>query len=481
MEIKTPIIPQKQGFTKVGGVHELDLQAICVFAAIGFFLDDDTYWTNEKVLSPASTHTFDTSGQLVRSEPWFQWHYTPRDISFEQALDEFTALFETIVAEQVQDKKVILPLSGGLDSRTQAVALKRLEADVFSYSYAFEHGYLETKIAQQIAKACDFDFKAYTIPIGYLWDTIDTLVKTNQFYSDFTSPRQMAIYHEFEAMGDVFSLGHWGDVLFDSMDLPQLSEAEAVDVLIHKLLKRGGLELASKLWETWELDGTFEHYFRERITSLLHTIQITNTNAKLRAFKSLYWAPRWTSVNLSVFSAKKPITLPYYDDRMCEFICTVPEQFLKHRQLQIAYIKRNAPDLARITWQDQRPFNLYNYRLNTFPYNTLYKVYDKLKRELKAVLGKPYVQRNWELQFLGVDNQSQVRHELLGKGLDQWIPKLLIEDCFHLFYEADRLHYAHTINMLLVLSKFKQLNASATFRQAQCDKLNVTTQRDSTT
>ena len=49
--------------------------------------------------------------------------------------------------------------------------------------------------------------------------------------------------------------------------------------------------------------------------ALLDRIAIQNTSAKVRAFKSMYWAPRWTSINLSVFEAAHPITLPYYDDQ----------------------------------------------------------------------------------------------------------------------------------------------------------------------
>ena len=130
------------------------------------------------------------------------------------------------------------------------------------------------------------------------------------------------------------------------------------------MVKKGGEEFANQLWKLWGLEGNFKSYLEDRITCLLENIQIENTNAKLRAFKSLYWAPRWTSVNLAVFESKLPITLPYYDNRMCEFICTVPEKYLANRQLQIAYIKRKAPELAKITWQEQKPFNLNNYQWN---------------------------------------------------------------------------------------------------------------------
>ena len=243
-----------------------------MFCAIGFFLEEDTFYKDEIVLAPATTYILDENLHAQETKPWFKWYYTPRDITFEQALDEFTNLFETIIKEQTEGKKVILPLSGGLDSRTQAVALKTINSNVSSYSYKFQNGFNEVKIAKQIAQICEFDFVAHTIPKGYLWNVVDKLADVNHCFSDFTSPRQMAIYNQFDNAGDVFSLGHWGDVLFDSMNLPELDESKQVDVLLKKIIKRGGLEFASELWQTWNLPGGFEDYLRSRILEMLKTI-----------------------------------------------------------------------------------------------------------------------------------------------------------------------------------------------------------------
>lgn len=461
MEIKTAIIPKKQTFAKVNAPHELNLEAICVFAAIGFFLDKDTYWKDEIVLAPASIHHLDDNGFLVDSKPWFQWHYTPRDLTFDEAQAEFAHLFETIIKEQTDGKRVILPLSGGLDSRTQAVALKQLNAEVFAYSYKFKNGYNETRIAKQIADAAQFEYRDYEISKGYLWNAIDSLFELNKGYSDFTTPRQMGIFDEYRSMGDVFSLGHWGDVLFDAMNLPQLSKDEEVAVISKKLMKRGGLEFAENLWALWNLEGDFKTYFKTRIEQLLNTININDTNAKLRAFKSIYWAPRWTSINLSVFEAHHPITLPYYDNRMCEFICTVPEAYLKNRQLQMAYIKHKSPELAKIEWQDHRPFNLNNYHLDKMPFNLPYKVLNKSKRMVKGFLNQPYVQRNWELQFLGDENKNELSRYVLNDDFNQWISKSFNQTYLSQFYNENPLQNAHALNILLVLSKFKQTHLNA--------------------
>jgi hypothetical protein len=451
--IKTPIIPSQQTFVKIKGEPEaLDHKAICLFAATGFFWDDSTYWKHKKVLRPGTINEIDNNGYLVSSKPWFKWYYKPRTQSFEVSLQNYQELFEQIIEEQIGDQQAILPLSGGLDSRSQAVALKKLGKKVSSYSYSFQGGYKEHKISQQIAKACDFEFQAFEIPPNYLWDKIDELAEINQCYSEFTHPRQMGVMDELKKMEGLFSLGHWGDVLFDKGGDEGIQDQDLVDYIHKKVIKKGGMELAQSLWKSWGLEGDFKTYLEETTQTLLNRIEIQNTSAKVRAFKSMYWAPRWTSINLSVFAAAHPITLPYYDDRMCELICQLPEAHLADRKLQIDYIKQNNPQVAKIMWQDQKPFNLTNFQKNKVPYNLPYRVVDKLKREVQAKLGKKFIQRNWELQFLGQENERQLESHLFDSNFKDFVDPSVVKDLYTRFKIQDQVFYSHPLSMLLTLS-----------------------------
>jgi tRNA(Ile)-lysidine synthase TilS/MesJ len=457
MNIRTPIIPPKQHV--VGKTTTLDYEAICVFAATGFFLDQDSYFKEQRVLKPACDYQIDKDQQEIISEKsYFKWHYSPKQRSFEQVVDEFADVFETIVKEQVSGKNVILPLSGGLDSRTQAVALHYLGIKTQAFSYAFDGGHDETWYAKKMAKICRFPVQTFSIPQGYLWNSIENLSEMNACYSEFTHPRQMAFVEAYKAMGDVFSLGHWGDVLFDDMGVcSNLSLEEQVSVILKRTIKKGGLELANSLWVNWELKGDFLSYLKMRIHDLLQSINIPeNANAQIRAFKSLYWAPRWTTINLSVFEAARPITMPYYDNRMCEFICSVPEEYLAGRQLQIAYIKKRMPALAELTWEAHRPFNLYNYQYNKMPWNFPYRVFNKLKR---LASNKDFIQRNWELQFLGEDNDKKLQAYLFDNpNLDSLVPTHVRTLFYRKFKEDDSVFYSHSVSMLLTLSVFSTRN-----------------------
>lgn len=450
--VTTSIIPTRQTFAKVNETHALNLEAICVFAAIGFFLDQDTYWKDTVVLKPGTSYQLGENGSILNSESRFKWHYEPRNLPLKKAVDEFTDLFESIIESQTANKSILLPLSGGLDSRTQAVALKYLNADVHAYSYSFTNGYKEHVIGKQIAERCGFDFESFLIPPHYLWDVIDEVANVNGCYSEFINPRQVAVWEVFKRMRGAFSLGHWGDVLFDRGYAAVDEGYSDLDIVYKKLVKKGGVTLAQRLWESWNLSGDFETYLKQRIRDLLDQIDIADKSAKIRAFKSLYWAPRWTSVSLGFFEAMHPIHLPYYHDEMCQFICEIPEVYLADRKIQIQYIKNRNPELAKITWHEHKPYNLYDYHKNKFPNNIPYRIKNKLMRELQGLTGNTYIQRNWELQFLGDKNDAILQKYLFNNDFLQFVGSETVEDIYNKFKTQDAVFYAHAVSMLLTLS-----------------------------
>lgn len=456
--VRTDIFPLES--LAFGKCEQYDYRAICVYAAIGFFLDDDTFWTGLKVAKPASQYSVSESGDIVQKSYW-NWYYEPRNVSLDEAVEEFGFLLEAIIGDQVGGRNVILPISGGLDSRTLAIALHRLGLKTQAYSYEFDGGPPETAYGEKIARVFGFPFRAWTVRAGYLWEDIETLASINQCYAEFTHARQFAFIKEYRQLGDVFCLGHGGDLLFDSMRIPEkLSLDTQVAIALKKIVRRGGRELGEMLWNHWGLSGSFQSYLEERVRHLVEGIRIdTSANARLRAFKSMYWVPRWTNTNLRIFEAARPVALPYYDRRMCDFICTLPEHLLDGRKIQIEYIKRRSKEAAKVTWQARRPFNLYNYEWNRMPYNLPVRMWYKMKNGLAR---RPLIQRNWELQFLGPQNDEHLRRWLFdNKNFVQFISPEVTQYFYRKFTAENPSGYAHAISMLLTLSLFaKQAEAN---------------------
>ncbi len=447
--IKTPIIPVRPKY--IGEEDELDYKAICFFAATNFFLGDSTYFKGFKCLQPGMEYEVDNN-KIVSGKKWFEWYYNPEDKPFDVVVEEFGELFDKISEEETKGRRVILPLSGGLDSRSQATVLQG-NKEVLSYSYDFTGGVKEVKIARQVAAATGFEFMDFLIPKGYLWPKLEDVARWTDYGVDITSSRQAAVLDKLQGKGDVMFIGHWGDVLFDNMNVNDgLSDHDLIEVLKKKIVRKGGLNIAKKLWEVWGLNGNFEKEFDNKLLSLLSDIKIDNNNAKIRAFKSLYWAPRWTSPSLQVFSNYFPIELPYYDDRMCKFICSVDEKYLAARRIQIEYIKRKSPEVAKVAWQTYYPYNLYNYHNFDSLRNFVRRGAKKIHR---IATGKKIVERNWELQFVGQENDKHLNEWLFeNEKFKTLLPASVVKEFYEKFRNGYDVYDFHPVTTLLTLSVF---------------------------
>jgi len=421
-------------------LENINTEAICYWFMTGFFLDgrDFQYNINNE---QESMGTYD------------KWYYKPKNISFEKTVTQFTKLFETLVREKTLSKKIILPLSGGLDSRTLAVALRN-NKNVIAYSYEFEGGVSETKYAKMIADINGWDFHAYVIPKGYLWEKIDELSEINRCRTEFTHPRQMAVIKQISQLGEINLSGSMGDLLFETFpNSKNFKFKNKLDLLRRLLVSPGGEEIAQDFWEHWKIQGSMDNKFNEVIKNLLTNVNIRNTAGAIRAVKAMHYVKNWTNINMKVFSKYNAVYAPYQDEKMCEFVCGIPENYLSGRKIQIEYIKSKSPALAKVPWQ-QYDLDLYNYS----QFNGIYfprRVYRFVNRIIseKIFRKNPLIQRNWELQFLGSQNKEQLQRFLFrNENLYELVPEAIIKKYYDLFSNSDSVKYSHPITMLLTFS-----------------------------
>lgn len=452
MIYRTDIVSSRHERAGIKG--DLDLEAICAFATVGYFLEDRTFYKGYRCLPPASHVEIDDNGAIVGSEQYFKWHYSPRDISLRKAVTEFADLFEGIVSEN-RDDLLIIPISGGLDSRTLVAAARQLGRRFNGYSYAFKNGHDETFYGKKMSEILDFDFKSLIVEEGTLWSYIGDIARTNQCYSEFTNARQYALFNELKSMGGTFLLGHMGDLIFDDMHVVEgISADRLFDIHMSRTVKPSGFKLGQTLWRHWGLSGDFTEYLRASMRTVFDRIDIGESNPKLRAYKSWTHVLRWTSTNLSIFREFGPNLIPYLDNRMIEFICTVPEKWLSGRRIQIEYLKMRSPELSRIPWQSHYPHNLYNYHLDRPPFNLPRRIAGKLERMMTR---RKTVTRNWELQFVGKENEASLSQMLLSdSGFTDWIPPDVSRHFLDAFRRSNSPDSYQPVTMLLTLAAFRK-------------------------
>jgi hypothetical protein len=460
-----PIIPIKQKFYncltdkivnwEFDSKNNLDLKAIASFCYLGFMLDDDTFYDQIKVLRPSTKIILEDNNIKSKEKIW-EWHYNPTQRTLEEILEEFTDIFENIVVNKSNGKKILLPISGGLDSRTLFVPVKGIP-NLTLAAYEFEGGINETRYGKELAECFSLPLYTQKLPKGYLWSKIEKLIKLNNCFSEFTHPRQLAVLDNWKSLGDIVLLGHMGDLLFESQtNAIKCSYDEQLDLLIKNIVRPGGYELASDLWSFWGLDGTFDSYILDRLDKLYGEINIDHPSSRMRAFKSSYYVPRGSSINISIFRELGELVLPYCENEMCKFICTVPERYLKGRKIQIEYIKKHCPEAAYIPWQKYYPLNLYQYQRYNHPVYYPMRAARKLKRIIfnKISNSPELLTRNWELQFLGDYNFFHLKKNLTERNkFNKLIPSSIILDYLKKF-QINPLKYAHPVSMLLTMVVF---------------------------
>ena len=437
--------------------RSFDWPGIVGFLACGFFPGDKTFFADVRILRPACHYVFDEHGLLLTQDRYWQWRHEPEaKRSYDDTVAEFARIFQEVIRDHTGGGRIALPISGGLDSRSTVAAIERPQtgapaglAHLWSYSYGYSDDSVETGIARRVAKARGLPFSAITIR-PYLFDRMDPILASVEGFQDVSQCRQAAALDEIARHADYMLAAHWGDVWLDDMGLvDEQAKAIAGDLAgyaLHKMEKGGRNWLLENLPRTILSDDPetlLLEMVRQEMAPLSH---IADPDFRIKAFKTDQWSFRWTTASLRMFQASAYPRLPFYDTRLTDFFCTVPSEFVSQRQLQIDYLKRYAPDLARIKWQV--------YDTNLFRYHS-FNTWLLPKKVWRLLRGKPVIERNWEVQFLNPQGQRGLEHWLLRPGLrlHEFFPPAALAELLQGFFQdplAQKRGY--TVSMLLTFS-----------------------------
>ncbi len=444
------------------GRHELDWEGLTTLFAFGFFGGEHTHLRGVRILRPATHYRFSGDGRLLAEARYWHWRHAPDHArSYDDTLDEFATLFGAVMGDLTNDGRVAIPISGGLDSRS-TVALFGDDpgqiAPVAGRFWAFSYGYgddsVETRIAAQVAAARGVTFTPFTIG-PYLFDRLPYLTATLEGFQDVLQARQAFIGRELRDNADTVIAAHWGDVFLDDMgvDAALASGGDLVDVAEKKFRKSGSRWLLDHLSRSRVADP--DRFLRDLLSSELDRAgEANDADFRFKMLKTDQWSARWTTTSVRMFQAAAFPRLPFYDARLVDFFCTVPTEFVAGRGLQLDYLRRHAPDLARIPWQVTGQ-NLFHDGDETAADALRRATRRGLRLWRRVVRGRPLVERNWEVQFAGAEGHAGLTHWLLrpGLALHQFVEPAAIEGLLAAFrrnpYTDKR---AYTVSMLLSFS-----------------------------
>jgi asparagine synthase (glutamine-hydrolysing) len=444
-----------------------DWPGITGFCGFGFFPEELTWFQEVRILPPATHLVWNEQGQELTRERYWQWRHAPdTGRAFDATVTEFGDRFHAVMddafrAATAGGGRLAIPVSGGLDSRSTVAALHCLEktrsADaerLWLYTYGYGSDSVETRIAKQVAAAAGLPCASFDIP-PYLFARKRQILEAVEGFQDITQCRQAAIQDTLAAQASHIVCAHWGDVWHDAMGWHGgVDDADMVAKLCLKKMRKPGRQwLVDQFCQPHLASGTapdslFQTWVEKGLRQLNH---LHDPDFRIKAFKADHWSFRWTLASIRMFAAAATPVLPFYDNRLADFFCTVPTAYVADRRMQIAYLLRYAPKIARVPWQETGCGLQWSRRAAarlTLPRRILDK-------SLRMAGLKQVRQRNWEVQFFSPDGRQNLRTSLLdpGQPLHQFIAPREIETLLAGFFNAPDRENGYAVSMLLTIAE----------------------------
>lgn len=440
------------GLVKQSENKQPDNEGIAGFLTMGFFPSDKTWLNNIKILEPASCYSFDKDLNLLYKKRYWDWTHKPVQLPVQDYLKNFHNALTASLSYALKDKKVAIPLSGGLDSRTLAGVIANMPdipATKWAYSYGLKHSSPEIAIARQIATAGNLSFDGYEVP-NYLFDRMPLIIDSVELFQYVDGTRQACMKELLEQKADVVTGGHWGDVWFSDMCITmngETGENALMNAFRKKVVKKGSSKLLSVLADDLiHVQNYAESYFADYISRYSY---IRDIDFRFKIFKTDQWSFRWTLASVRMYQAAVMPVLPFYDKHVANTLLQVPTAQLKGRSLQVKYLKQYYPELAKIKWQEYDS-NLYNYKwLNNR--NLAYRAINKLKRSISP---KPQVIRNADLFYRNANGKAKLLEVINDSAVKSMLSAEKSQSLLTDYYNDPGAANTYAVSMLHTFAQF---------------------------
>ena len=433
---------------------DLDWEALTGFFGFSFCPADRTFLRDVRVLRPASHYRFAGRGRLLSAERYWQWQRAVDERrSPEDTLAEYAERFQTVMDDLTASGRVAVPISGGLDSRSTVAAIGvdgPPAPRLWAYAYGYQPNSIETRLATQVAAARGLPFTAFTIR-PYLFTSLPRVLASVEGFQEVTLSRQASVAEAIARHSDYLIAAHWGDVYHDTMGVAADTPAANLPAVAYAKFRRVGSDWLLHHIAAPHLGQAPEEWLRATIADELARLgPLGEPDFAIKALKIEQYGPRSVSASLRMFQSAAFPRLPFYDTRLVDFFSTVPTKLVAGRRLQIAHLRRYAPDLARVPWQETGR-DLFD----DGGFSAGHLARRAAGKAARLLSGQRVIERNWEVQFLNPAGQAGLDDWLLRPGrrlhdhVDVAAVRALLAD-FRRDPWGDKRSYA--VNLLLTLS-----------------------------
>lgn len=374
----------------LGDTNTLNKTAVKEFILTGFTAGKKTLYDDKYQLEAGTYLEFDKNGKPAE-HIYFEYYHAPifRELeSLSKELEEIMHQVFRDLSARLAGKRVILPLSGGYDSRIVALLLKKHGVkNISAFTYG-KKGNQEALISKEIADKLDIEwqFIEYNKKDWHEWYNSS---EWEQYVDFAVNGSSMAHLQDWPAVTQitsknaepsVFIPGHSGDFLAGShlayeITIPE-QQFTANDVIQFILQKHHKL---------WTIDKGIERLGSDVIAeitqSFAHLPYRTNEEASA-AFEYWDWKERQAkfiinSVRVYEFYGQE-WEIPLWDDRLMKFFMTVPVEYRFKKYLYDYTLHKMFPEYFPLPAKVDGKNTSLKEKYGVF-YKTAKKLYNKKK------------------------------------------------------------------------------------------------------
>jgi len=339
-----------------------DELAITEFLLTGYVTGRDTLFPNVNQLQAGEFILLEDRGDSIEGSCHRYYRFlhgdyydAPEEELYPELDRVWLEVFERLV-NSAQGRTLVVPLSGGLDSRLICAMLKRLGVDnVLCFSYGLA-GNWEARISEKVAKR-----------LGYPWHFVPYHRK--KWAAWFDSEEREAYYHYCDGLSSLPVLQDWPAVweMKEQDILPQgavFVPGHAADFVVgghipeilytDKPVSKSDLLTSvfgrhHVLWKWREANPSLESTLSERILSQLRGLPGTNAEDAVNAFEMWDWQERQAKFIVNSVRGYEfwhyGWRLPYWDHAALDFWSHVPLRLRYQKSLYRFYLAKAFGDV----------------------------------------------------------------------------------------------------------------------------------------
>lgn len=418
-------------------VHDQDVDEVSKieFLLTGYVTGKDTLYPNVKQLQAGEYLIYNKENKKLVTKRYFQFRHFN---FYENSTDELISLLDQVhvnvfkrLIESLNGRTVVVPLSGGQDSRLIVVMLKRLGYEnVICFSYGKE-GNEESAISKKVADFVGYKwiFVPYTKERWRQWNSSQEKQSYFRYADGFSSlPHIQDVIAVSElkrknliSTDSIFIPGHSGDFVAGSHIPLTFSQKNGIsnEELTNQIFKKN--------YHLWDLKNycDYKQKFIEKIYSLIPRESVYSNEEAADLFECWDWSERQAkficnSVRVYDFLDYE-WRMPLWDNEVMEFWSRVKMEARVNRRLYMEYVRITQGDIQKHLNEEYKALNSYSRRFLVSLVKKLQPIYGILIkfRRLSQYDSHP-------LQWYGIVNESYYR-TIVWRGMEN-INSILVED-----------------------------------------------------